>query len=233
MFEKNLNLSHFERLVNSTQIFKSRCSIIAKKCAELACFPEVIREQAYINYCVSSSTIPLLKETIRCAKLMPNDPIAELLISYMEKHIPEEEGHDKFSLNDYVQLGGDREGAIKRIPPSHISALIGSQYHLLRHHPVAFMGYLCATEVNHPTIEYVENLMKISGKPPECFTGLLLHATVDVNHKEDIINTLNNLPLTEEHFNIIEMSAFQTYRYIALVMEDVCKVAPAQVATAV
>ncbi|GAA6205836.1 hypothetical protein [Thalassotalea sp. SU-HH00458] len=226
MFEKKLRLSHFERLQNSIKLFKSRCSLVSEKSLQLACFPEVVREQAYINYCVSSSTIPLLTETIRCAKLLPHDPIAKLLIPYMEKHIPEEQGHDRIALEDFIRLGGTKEQALERIPPGNISALLGSQYHLIRHHPVAFMGYLCATEVNHPTVEYVENLISISGKPRECFTAMLLHATVDIGHKEDIITTLNSLPLTEEHYKIIEMSAFQSYRYIALVMEDVCKVAP-------
>lgn len=226
MFEKKLQLSHFERLQNSIQLFKTRCTLVCQKGLKLACYPEVIKEQAYINYCISSSTIPLLIETIRCAKLLPNDPIAELLIPYLEKHIPEEQGHDRIALDDFIRLGGTKEQAVNRIPPGNISALLGSQYHLIRHHPIAFLGYLCATEVNHPTVEYVENLIRVSGQPRECFTAMLLHATVDIGHKEDIINLLNSLPMTEEQYKIVEMSAFQSYRYIALVMEDVCRVAP-------
>jgi len=229
MFAQLDGLNNFERLQQSVQLFKARCSVVSQRCSELARFPEVVKEQAYINYCVSSATIPLLEETIRCAKLLEDDPIAQMLIPYMEKHIPEEEGHDRIALDDIVRLGGDREATIARIPPSHVSALIGSQYHLVRHHPVAFMGYLCATEVNHPTVDYVENLIKVSGLPREGFSAMMLHATVDIGHKEDIINTLNSLTLSEQHFNLVEMSAFQSYRYIALVMEDVCKVAPSKI----
>jgi hypothetical protein len=52
------------------------------------------------------------------------------------------------------------------------------------------------------------------------------HAKVDVHHKQDIIEMINGLPLTEAQYRMLELSTFQTYRYVALIMEDVCKVAP-------
>ena len=58
------------------------------------------------------------------------------------------------------------------------------------------------------------------------FETFMEHAKVDIHHKQEIIDMINDLPLTEAEYQMIEMSAFQTYRYIALVMEDVCKVAP-------
>jgi len=217
-------LNHFDRLNKNLRLLKLRASSANKQFVELAHFPEVIKEQAYINYCVSSSTIPLLIEAIRCAKSLPADKLVVSLLSYYEKHIPEEEGHDLMSLRDYVRLGGDENYAEKRIPPNNLTAMIGSQYYLMRKHPVAFMGYLACLEVNHPTVEYVENLIQRSKLPREGFTSLLLHATVDIEHKKDIIETLNSLPLTEEQYNLIEMSAFQTYHYVSKVMEDVCRV---------
>jgi len=224
----NLTLTHYQRLTKNIQFLKNRASFVSEKFTELACYHEVVREQAYINYCVSSATIPLLQEAVRCAKLRPDDPLSQPLISYMERHIPEEEGHDMLSLDDFVRLGGCRESAIKRVPPSNLMAMIGSQYYLLRHNPVAFMGYLACLEVNHPTVEYVEELIKTSGLPAKGFSSLMLHATVDIHHKQEIIDTLNDLPLTEEAYKVVEMSAFQTYRYVALVMEDVCRVAVTQ-----
>lgn len=231
MQNNSLKLTHYERLTKSMQFLKNRASFVSQNFTELACYPEVIREQAYINYCVSSATIPLLQETIRCAKLRTEDPLSNALISYMTKHIPEEEGHDILSLDDLVRLGGCRESAIKRIPPSNVTAMIGSQYHLIRHNPVAFMGYLACLEVNPPTVEYVKLLIETSGLPAKGFSSLMLHATVDIHHKQEIIDTLNALPLTEEEYKIVEMSAFQTYRYVALVMEDVCRVAVKKSAT--
>lgn len=219
-------LRHFERLNESLKLLRLRASSVSQQFSDLACYPDVVREQAYINYCVSSSTIPLLEETIRCAKLLPQDELIVQLIAYTEKHIPEEQGHDLMALRDYERLGGNAETARRRIPPTNLTAMIGSQYYLIRQHPVAFMGYLACLEVNHPTVAYVEELINKSGMPAEGFSSMMLHATVDITHKEDIINTLNTLPLTDEQFNLIEISAFQTYRYVALVMEDVCKVAP-------
>ena len=88
------------------------------------------------------------------------------------------------------------------------------------------MGYLSCMEVNHPTVEYVEGLIKTSGLPAEAFSNVMHHAKVDPHHKQDIIDTINNLPLTEDQYQMMEASAFQTYRYLTAIMTEVCKVAP-------
>jgi len=176
---------------------------------------------------VARATVPLMQSVIKCAEKIDNDPICEPLIAYMKKHIAEEMDHDEWYLNDLEKLGVSREKVRSRIPPNNVAALVGSQYYWMHHHhPVAFMGYIACLEVNHPTVEYVNTLIEKSGLPAEGFSTVLEHATIDSHHAKDIVDTINALPLTEEHYRMIEMSAFQTYRYVALVMEDVCRVAP-------
>jgi hypothetical protein len=178
----------------------------------------------YAGYCVASATVPLMEETVRCAKLLPDDPICKPLIKYLEQHIEEERGHDQWYIRDLAHLGLSREEVTSRIQPGNSTAMIGSQYYWVRHqHPIAFMGYLASIETYPPTVEYVEKLIKDSGLPAEGFETLMMHAKIDIAHKEDIINLLNTLPLTKAHKAMIEMSAFQTFRYIALTMEEICK----------
>lgn len=227
------SFGHYDKLRDSLKLMRLRAASASQNFVELANHQEVIIEQAYINYCVSSSTIPLLEEAVKYAELLPDGDLKSTLVNYYSGHIPEEEGHDLISLRDYQRLGGNPDVALHRIPPLNLAAMIGSQYYLIKQHPVAFMGYLACLEVNHPTVEYVETLIERSSLPAEGFSSLMLHATVDIEHKEDIINTLNALPLTDEEYNMIEMSAFQTFRYVALVMEDVCKVANTQHKSAV
>lgn len=220
-------LTNFERLKNNLHFLSMRTYNVNEKFVQLAIHPSVCIEHIFINQMVARATVPLMEEVINCAKKIDNDPVCEPLIKYMQKHIAEEMDHDEWYINDLVKLGISREKVFSRIPPANVSALVGSQYYWMRHHhPVAFMGYLACLEVSHPTVEYVENLIEKSGLPAEGFSTILEHAVIDSQHSKDIIEIINNLPLTEEHYKAIEISALQTYRYVALVMEDVCKVVP-------
>lgn len=204
-----------------------RAGLANENFSKLACHPEVCIEHLVVNYKVTSSSTQLMEEAVRCAKLLPDDPTSKPLINYLTHHIPEEKDHDLWCLEDLEVLGVDNEVAINRIPSTNLAALIGSQYYWIRHqHPIAIMGYLACMEVNHPTVEYVEGLIKTSGLPANGFNSLMHHAKVDVHHKQDIIDMINGLQLTEAQYRMLELSAFQTYRYVALVMEDVCKVVP-------
>ncbi|GLX80044.1 hypothetical protein tinsulaeT_33840 [Thalassotalea insulae] len=219
--------SHYEKLSHRLALMEARACEINRKFLALSVNPQVCIEQAIMNYRVSNATVALMKEVIRCSARYDENEVLQPLVRYMKKHIPEEAGHDEWFLDDLTVLGVSREEVKAKLPNSNISSLIGSQYYWINHvHPVAFMGYLFCSETHHPTVEYVEKLIANSGLPAEGFSSLMHHAKLDVHHKEDIINVLNGLPLTEDLLKIVEMSAFQTYRYIALVMEDVCKTAP-------
>lgn len=220
------DVTHFERLTNNLRFLSARASDVNQKFIELACFPEVCIEHIIFNQMVARATVPLMEEVINSANKLPNDPISAPLIKYMKKHIAEEMDHDSWYANDLECLGVNKESIFSRVPSANIAALSGSQYYWIKHHhPVAFMGYIACLEVYHPTEEYVQGLIDKSGLPASGFKTYMDHAIIDKSHSQDIIDTLNNLPLTEEHFRMIEMSAFQTFRYVALVMEDVCRIA--------
>jgi len=229
MSNKKSELTHFERLTKSLYFMRLRSLDVSSRFSELASYPEVCIEHVFLNQMVARATVPLMQEVVRCAQEMPNDPISAPLIKYISKHIAEEMDHDQWYLDDLKILGLEREQVFSRIPPPNIAALVGSQYYWIKHHhPVAFMGYLACLEVYHPTVDYVKGLIDKSKLPAKAFSTIMEHAIIDAQHSKDIIETLNALPLTEEQYKIVEMSAFQTFRYVALVMEDVCKVAPVE-----
>jgi len=228
----NKKLTNFERLTKNLSFMSLRGQLINEKYSTLASFPEVCIEHIWVNQMVARATVPLMQEVVRVAGSMPNDPISKPLIKYMTRHIAEEMDDDEWYANDLELLGIPKEEMYARIPPPNVAALVGSQYYWLKHHhPVAFMGYIACLEVYHPTVEYVEDLIKKSGLPAEGFSTIMEHAVIDAHHSQDIIDTLNALPLTESHFKIIERSAFQTLRYVALIVEGICKVAPRALAS--
>jgi len=227
MDSSTIKNSHYERLSNYLQFMGARAGEVNRKFSELSKHPEVCIEHIITNQMVARATVPLMQDVVSCAEQLKNDPVCAPLIKYMKKHIAEETDHDKWYVNDLNFLGISDEDLFAKIPSPNIAALVGSQYYWLKHHhPVAFMGYIACLEVCHPTPEYVEALIKNSGLPAKGFDTIMEHAVIDKHHSKDIIETLNNLPLTEKQYKMVEMSAFQTFRYVALVMEDVCKVAP-------
>lgn len=217
---------HFDRLYENLAFIRAHSCHVSERFSQLAAHKEVCIEHIWQNQMVARATVPLMENVVRVAEQMPDDPVSKPLIAYMKKHIAEEMDHDKWYADDLKQVGISTERLYARKPTPNIAALTGSQYYWINHHhPVAFMGYLAVLEVQHPSVEYVESLIDKSGLPREVFSTVMEHATIDVNHKQDIIATLNSLPLTEEQYQLVEMSAFHTFRYVALVMEDVCNVA--------
>ncbi|GHG01318.1 iron-containing redox enzyme family protein [Thalassotalea marina] len=219
--------THFERLTKSMSVLSLNARAVGQKYYELSCYPEVVKEHIWVNQMVARATVPLMQQVLVKMEEFPKDELYHILTSYMKKHIAEETDHDEWYVNDLKLLGISREEIFSRVPPPSVAALTGSQYYWINHHhPVSFMGYLGCLEVYHPTVEYVEGLITNSGLPREAFSTVMEHAVIDAQHKEDIIRTINSLPLTEELYKSIELSAFQTFRYVAKVMEDVCRAAP-------
>ncbi len=185
-------------------------------------------EQAYSSYRISNASINLMQEALNESLKKMHDPVYQLLAGYMKKHIPEETGHDEWFLEDLAVMGVSQAEAEDRIPSLNITTFIGSQYFLIKHvDPVAIMGYLACTETHPPTVDYVNELVERSRLPKEAFNALMHHAILDVQHKQDIIETINNMPLSEKQYKVLELSAFQTYRYVANIMDDASKAAQA------
>lgn len=224
-------LTNFERL-------KAKLRFISKKTFNASAayrnhprLSEICIEHIYLNYCTSRDAESLMQEAIRCAELMIEDPVCPPLIAYMHEHLEEEENHDEWCARDLEALGMSREQLAARLPSPHITAMIGSQYYLMRNcHPIALLGHFFCLEAHPPTVKFVEGLIQDSGLPAAGFDCLMEHAKVDMEHKQDIINLINNLPLTERHHEILFMSAFQTFRYMALIVEDFCKLPPVSAA---
>lgn len=190
-------------------------------------FAEMCTEFILMNQHVAKATVPMMQEVIRCANEIPNDPVCTPLIKYMNQHIAEETDHDEWYVNDLEVLGMSRADVYNRIPTPNTAAMIGSQYYWIKHyHPIAFLGYMGSVETYPSPESCVKNMISDSGLPAKGFDTLLMHAQIDQHHGRDIINLINSLPLTEKHIKIIEMAAFQTFRYTALMVDDICKSLP-------
>lgn len=178
------------------------------------------------GYHVSRSAVPLMETALGCARRLvaDADAVASRLAPYLERHILEEmhgEQPGAGALEDLAALGVDPDELRTSLPEAKIAALVGAQYYwILEHHPVAVLGFL-QLERFHPRLDTVERLISATGLPRRGFAQLLLHAELDVEHVEELDCTLDDLPLTARHEELIGISAVQTIGLLSEVLLDV------------
>jgi hypothetical protein len=163
--------------------------------------------------------VPLTRVALDRANELGDDPAG--LAAYLELHVDEELGHDETLLDDLVLLGLERGEVLERMPSPAVASLVGAQYYwILHHHPVAFLGYVGVMEGYPPTDELVELLVARTGFPREAFRTFSEHGELDPGHRDHLDRTLDALPLTERHEQVIGASAIATVGLATTALEE-------------
>jgi hypothetical protein len=186
---------------------------------------ELFPQYMAAGYQLARAMVPLMERALdRSRELAPNDPVAEGLAEYLERHIPEEMHGDEpggAALDDLEALGVDRLALQAQLPPPKMAALLGAQYFWIFHyHPVAILGFL-HLEAYHPHRPSLEAFIERTGLPRDGFRQLLLHAKLDAVHARELDRVLDSLPLEPRHEQLIGLSALQTVALLAEVWLDV------------
>ena len=213
---------HSRRLRDKIRLARGRMDAAAETLWTHPRLREIYPEFLFRNHSVIRSSVPLMKAAAKASeKLLDSDPIAEGMLAYFQKHIPEETGHDEWVLDDLATLGYDRSEVLRRLPPPSAAALAGAQYYWINHvHPVALLGFIAVLEGTPPDVEFFEATADRIGLPRRAFSNLLLHGKLDPQHRDDLDNTLDALPLTEAHHALMGVSAFQTIGLLTQVAEE-------------
>lgn len=161
---------------------------------------------------VVRSGVGLMQTAARLAtKLTSSRPLKLRLINYLEKHIDEEKGHDLWLLEDYQATGHNPDYLLSKIPSSHVANMAGAQYYwIMHHHPVMVMGHIAALETNHPPAGFSAYLSHLTGFPAMAFRAIFRHEKLDIIHKAEILDLLNQLDLTPREETAIGVSALHT-----------------------
>jgi hypothetical protein len=173
--------------------------------------------QAASSY-VALEMVPLMEAALdRARVLAPTDSVAGGLVSYLERHIPEEmHGEEPGGdlLDDLGAVGVDTDGLRVRPLPQQVAAVIGTQFFRIRHaHPVSILGFLWL-ETFQPHLPTVEALIERTGLPRDGFRQLLLHSEVDVRHGAELRAVLDSLPLESWHEQLVGLSALETIAFL-------------------
>lgn len=168
------------------------------------------------------STVPLMELALeRSRALAPGDPVAAGLADYLARHIGEERGHDRWLLEDLTAIGHDTGPALHAMPRGSVANLVGAQYYWIRHHhPVTLLGHIAVLEGYPPSPALTEELRTRSGYPREGFRTLHRHAALDVRHRDELLRTLDRLPLTADQSAAVGLSALHTLDAVIVVFAE-------------
>jgi pyrroloquinoline quinone (PQQ) biosynthesis protein C len=181
---------------------------------------ELWPEYIVLQHQIIRATVPLTRAALERARNL-EDPLGPPLARYLELHVDEELGHDETLLDDLEPLGLPREEVLERMPSPAVASLVGAQYYwILHHNPVAFLGYVGVMEGYPPTEELVATLMERTGFPREAFRTFSEHGELDPGHRDHLDRTLDALPLTERHEQVVGASAIATVALATRALEE-------------
>jgi Iron-containing redox enzyme len=180
-------------------------------------------EYLFMCHSVIRASVPLMEAARELARLQaPADPVSAELVDYLGKHIEEERDHDEWMLGDLETLGVDRSAILTRPPSATVASVVGAQYYwALHYHPVALLGWIGLLEGYPPAPEMIDRLKARTGYGPEAFRTLVVHVELDPGHGDELFETLDRLPLTEEQSTVIGLNAMSSVHLLARAIDEV------------
>ena len=189
--------------------------------AEHPQFSQIYPEYLVLLHSMMRAAVPLMADAARQLEDQ-GDPQTRPLFEYLQRHVLEEEGHDRWVLEDLEELGIGRDDVLHRMPSPTMAGLVGAQYYWIRHHdPVAFLGYIAVLEGYPPTVKAVDELAARSGLPRAAFRTVREHAAVDGDHTFELDRLVDRLPLTEEQLTLICVNGAMTVRALVLCVDEI------------
>jgi hypothetical protein len=172
---------------------------------------EHYKEYLFTLHSVIRSSVPLMQAAEKRCRGPGDSRLLSPLAKYYRKHTREERNHDRWLLADLELIGVPRQETLSRRPVQAVAELVGSQYYWIHHfHPVCLLGYVAVLEGYPPRAGELENLRIQTGYPGSAFRTLAGHSSLDPQHREEMYDMLDSLPLDKRHEEWITLNAIYT-----------------------
>lgn len=146
--------------------------------------------------------------------------VRRILVDY----IKEETGHDDWILGDIKHAGGDVERVRNSKPSLPVELMNAFNYdNVTRGNPMSYFGMIVALEGASTELatKAAEAMGKSMGLGKECFSYLLSHGDLDIEHVQFISKTLNQVTDAQDQADIIHAA-----KVIYLLYADMCRGIP-------
>jgi pyrroloquinoline quinone (PQQ) biosynthesis protein C len=220
-------------MVRNSEIVRAKISMFGRRLGHTAHgfwnhreFPRLYREYIYQSHSIIRASVPLMQAADQACKLArhQHDPVLQGFAKYLHKHIPEETGHHEWIVDDGVAMGLNRQAILNRLPKENATQLVGVQYYWIHHYnPIALAGFIATMEGDPPSAEFIQAIASKNNLPLKCFSSFLYHAKIDPQHRRELDEHLDSLPLEASHLELIGLSSLRTIRMMTGIMEGIIK----------
>jgi hypothetical protein len=158
------------------------------------------------SYFYIRESVPLMSDAL--VRLREQDYDHRLILSFLETHILEEQGHDLWVLEDLSVLGRSPDTVRAGTPLSSVVQLVGTQYYLQSaFSPLAIFGYMTVLECTPPNPHFLVSLSKRHDIPISAMSTFMRHAEHDIEHRDELAVALDQLRLGAAERRTILLSA--------------------------
>lgn len=131
-------------------------------------------------------------------------------------YIEEEIGHEEWILSDIAACGGDPEAVRAARPQRDTELMVAYAYHQIeRVNPVAFFGMVHVLEGTSTALATAaaDTMRGALGLPPEAFTYLNSHGSLDVSHVAFFEGLMNRLDLPADQEAVLHCARMMYFLY--------------------
>jgi len=156
-------------------------------------------------------TVPLL---MACGSRLSSTH--EWLREAMAEYIEEEVGHQEWILSDIAACGGDADAVRIARPHPSTELMVAYAYHQIdRGNPVGFLGMVHVLEGTSTALatHAAETLRGALGLPPQAFSYLSSHGSLDLEHVAFFENLVNRLRHPEDQQAIVHVARMMYQLY--------------------
>ena len=184
---------------------------------------QLLPEYLIRTHCIIRTTVPLMESVrAKALEMSDTDPVAAGVARYLTKHVEEERDHDLWLLEDLELMGVQPEVVLARVPSPTVASFVGSQYYWsLHYHPVALLGYFTFMEGFPPSPGLIAELKARTGYPTDAFRTLEEHGELDLGHRDELDETIDALPLTREHEQVLGICVLSGMDLLTRSIEEV------------
>ena len=146
-------------------------------------------------------TVPLL---MACGARLPER--LEWLRSAIAEYIEEELGHQEWILNDLAACGADPEAVRHGQPALATELMVAYVYdRIARHNPVSFFGMVNVLEGTSIALatRAAGTIRSGLGLPPEAFSYLNSHGSLDLEHMDFFATLMNRLDEDDDRAAVV------------------------------
>ena len=193
-----MSIPFFQRLQQETS--SSRNELISIPLIQEALRGEVTRAQylAFLGqaYHHVKHTVPLL---MACGSRLGSEN--ELLKKAIVEYVEEEYGHEQWILDDIKAAGGNPYQVKNAQPNIATETMVAYAYHQIdRKNPVGFFGMVHVLEGTSTALATLaaEQLQTQLGLPPNAFSYLTSHGSLDLEHVRFFESLVNQLTREED-----------------------------------